>query len=195
MYSLIRFLIVILLLVFTVILIRKSKNKLRKAIILLAFIAFDVVLALVPIENGFIPFSSPEQVAKYYTVEEAEGVIYGENTALVITTKSSKIIFPKTDKGWKIAMPYKTDLKYFDTISDGTVIAVLNFDGTDEWYVEIYSVVDSELNITDNLNSEFELIIPASENIKSGTYFAYVKGFNENYEISVNGITWSTSIE
>ena len=190
MYNLIRFLIVIVLLVSVVILIRKSKNKFKKAIILLAFIAFDVVLALVPIENSFILFSSPQQVAEYYTGEKAQGVVYGENTALVITTETSKIVFPKTDNGWKIANSYNTDLKYFDTISEGTLIAVLNFDGTDEWYVEIYSVVDSELNITDTSNSEFELIIPASENVKSGTYFAYVNGLDEDYEISVNGITW-----
>ena len=71
-------------------LIRKSRVKNRKRwsmIALIAAVAMVTIIALIPFENVFVTFSSPESDYQYNHSGKAELVISGEKTDFVVSAK------------------------------------------------------------------------------------------------------------
>ena len=142
---------------------------------------------LVPIENLFMSFSTPEKSYSYVNGEEVKLVVYGQESALVIGEESEFVylVVPKGEKGWKIGRGL--DLKFITTqYFDGVIVSVYQYKNTDEFYVEVMDIDGKECKVTDNQNSSFEILEIDVNGNKQYHYYAYVCGLNENYVLDVN---------
>ena len=184
MYGLLRILFWTPILIFVGIKIKRYGRK--KYIIwglLIIFVAIPFSY-LFPIENLFITFSTPEKSYNYVNSEEVRRIIPGENTDLVIGEGSSYVylIVPKTDKGWKVGRGLDTK-NVSVTYKDGIVVEIYQYKDSNEFYVEIENLKDSDFAIADNVDSEFYEFIDRM----SYKYYGYVYDLDESYELYVNG--------
>ena len=121
-------------------------------------------------------------------MDKPEKVIYGKNTAFVISTNGSKstyAIIPKVHDNWKIGLGWKTKMvvtKYVDNI----LISVYQYHGTEEYYV----VVGSEneiVKIGDSQNSEFHSHPVYEESRGQNIFIAFLNGYDDNnYTLRIN---------
>lgn len=197
-FSLIRWIFVIVIFSVCYIFIRKSNivNK-RKWVILSIFMSlFLAVLSCIgPIENIFITFPTVESAYNYYYSKEGniKLIIEGKESDLVVGQKDNDntkllAVIPKANDGWKIGTG--RDIKRVtSTISYDVLTDVYQYKNSDDYYIIIDSVKGSELKITDNRNSKFACL--NKNNSSHYSYCAYIHCFDENYVITVNGKTIS----
>ena len=197
MYSSIRFLLVCLLLalgIFIIMKIKSVKNKRRYIIAsVIVTIVLIPVLSLLPIENYFMAFESPERVYKYMNFESKDIVltVEGENSAFVVGNNgsaSSYLIVPKGIDGWKIGTGANTKVVRHE-LFDGISVNVYQYKNTEEYYIAVLDMGGGTCEISDSRNSVFHPLENNSTNLpqKHITYFAYVNDFNSEYQLTING--------
>lgn len=105
------------------VLIKYTKTIDKRKCCIAAFIAVSItvsLLYLIPFENAFITFSSPEKAFHYTNSWDIDNIVSGTETSFVIASKNNvntyKIV-PKTQKGWKISSTLATKdmFQYFAT--------------------------------------------------------------------------------
>lgn len=91
------------------VLIKYTKTIDKRKCCIAAFIAVSItvgLLYLIPFENAFITFSTPEKAFHYTNSWNIDDIVSGTETSFVIASKNNvntyKIV-PKTQKGWKIS--------------------------------------------------------------------------------------------
>ena len=195
MYSIIRLIIGAVILLCVTLIISKLKTKNKRKLKLFTFILcgiFVTVLSLVPFENLFITFDSPEKSYNYVYSEEIKLVVPGNESDLVVGEKDDgtlvSLIVPKTNKGWKIGRGFDTKIIVpYKLLDAKNSISVLRYKNTDDYFLSIYSYEDSLLEIEDSINSEF-LILRRTVYEKTITvYYVYVYNMNAEYVITING--------
>ena len=163
-------------------------NKKRNKILLFVIITLLWTGSmLVPIENLFMSFSTPEKSYGYVNQEEVKLVVYGQESALVIgeDTEYVYLVIPKGEKGWKIGRGM--DLKFISNqYFDGIVVSIYQYKNTKEFYLEVTDVDGKECKVTDNQNSSFETLETDIDGGNKYRYYAYIRGLNENYVLKVN---------
>ncbi len=156
------------------------------ALILCTLIA--VVLNFVPVENLFVTFDSPHEAYSYSNKGNIVLVVEGEETTKVIAMKKDAFIhsiFPKTEKGWKLASPFS--VKEIGTYTlDGIHINVTRYRDTDEYYLNIMSAEGKELALSDGRGTQF-LSTKETADGYFRIYHAYVNAFDSEYTLIVNG--------
>ena len=177
----------------------KQKKILNKkwqlVLFFISILTLWTVSGLLPVENVFITFSSPQKAYKYVNSEEVQLVVQGEDTAFVVGKESSRnyvcLIVPKSDSGWKIGRGLDTKLVE-QKIVDGIVVYVYQYRKTDDYYVTISNVRGNEVDISDNNNSLFYVL---EEGDDYYTYYAYVNELDEKYMLTVNGNAFKLDLE
>lgn len=189
-FSLVRMSLFIILVTVCIFIINKKAQPHRRvqAIIVSVFccsVLSLTMLELIPFENMFLSFETPEEAYAYYSNNEVDLMIEGEDTCLILAKGNSKKlqIFKKRESGWKIRTGFKINITMPKTVGL-TVVSVLSIDESDDKYIKINNAVDSQLEISDNRNSVF---LQGSDK----SYYAYVDDFSENYSININGKTVS----
>lgn len=174
---------------------RKSYIPQKRWMPLIAFTAAVTVItvtSLVPFENIFVTFSSPESAYKYTHTGDVQLVVDGEETALVIGQKGDVyeyLIVPKAHSGgWKIGMGVDTQI-VDQTLSNGVIIYVYKHRNTDDYYVRVVDSNGGYSDITDICNSEFVYLEKPNTTLGKTfyIYYAYLKDFSQDYELTVNG--------
>lgn len=165
----------------------------------LSALAVTIVLttlsAFVPIENAFITFSSPTAAFEHINTGNVKLIVNGEETDFVVAEKGnadSYLIIPKAGNGWKMGLG--TDTKRIaHKFSNGVSIEVYQYKNTGDYYITVLNTEGGMLEISDNHNSEFSYLDKqnASLNETFYTYYAYVKNFDAQYILTVNGKTIS----
>lgn len=178
-------------------LIKKSHSKHKKLYLIINFfvsVAISTILALIPIENSFMTFSSLESVYDYTHIENIELVVNGEQTDFVVSTlmrnEYNYSIFPKTDKGWKIGMA--SDIKSVSTsLYGGASINVYRYKNSNDYYVSVYNSDGGPLEITDDRGSVFQSTEQTVYKLNQTyyIYYAYVNSLDDQYELIINGNT------
>lgn len=138
----------------------RKKRQMRCA--LFVAIALGVILYVVPIENIFVTFSSPESAYHYTRSEPVKIVVTGSTTDLVVaggTDNNTFLILPKAQAGWKISLGYN-DRWVLNTFCGETSVSVLRYKNTNEYYIMLKEKSGASLRIYDSLGSEF---IPCQE--------------------------------
>lgn len=182
-------------------LIRKSSviHKRRWSIVaLVAAIILTTISALLPIENAFITFSSPESAYHYRNSGDVKLVVDGEKTDLVVGTKGDEDIYaivPKSNNGWKLGTGLDTK-RMIQTISDGVIIYVYQYKNTDDYYITVFDANGGSTDITDNRDSEFKYLETYNSALNETfyTYYAYIGGFDNQYALTVNGTSIKVQI-
>lgn len=183
LYHFVRLLIAVLLIA-VILLINKIRPFIKKhstlTIIVVACFSLSAVLHLIPFENAFVSFDTPEKAASYYSNSDIDNIIYGENTCLVLykSETNARQILTKEDNGWKLHTGFENKRSH-RAFAYGVYVHVINLKNTTDQYI----VIDSEkkeLNISDNLDSVFYRTI-------NGTYFAYLSSLSNDYILNIDG--------
>lgn len=190
MFGIIRMLFWIVILGISIVILGKQGvlNKKRNKVLL--FIIITILWTgsmLLPIENLFISFSTPEKSYGYINSEDIKLVVYGLDSALVIgeDTEYVYLVIPKGEKGWKIGRGI--DLKFISNqYFDGIIISIYQYKNTKEFYVEVADITGKQCMVSDNRNSYFEILETSVDTENKYRYYAYVHDLTNNYILKVN---------
>lgn len=177
-----------------ILLIRKSRAIYKRRLYLGSFaiaVALTTLLALVPIENAFVTFSSPEAAFEYVNTGKAKLAVEGDKTAFVIGEKGDADIYsiiPKSNDGWKLGMGFDTK-KVNQKISNGITIYVYRYQKSDDYYITVLNTNGGDFEVTDNHNSRFCYLDEMNPTLHKTfyTYYAYIQNMDDQYRLTVNG--------
>ena len=165
----------------------KGKRKLRVLVFLLAFTSV-LWLGMIPFENFFVTFSTPDELFDYYGNSVERKYIMGEESVLMIYVgnKENKGIemARKTSRGWKIVALSGRRCVYSYSY-DGVVVSIYRCTGTKDYYVRVGDTTGKVREVTDNRGTTLWYEAPTSKG--SGGWSGYAIDFNETYAINVNG--------
>ncbi len=195
LYGVLRILFSILMFIVVIILTGALKYNKKKFIIILTSI-FSIVLCTVsylfPIENIFINFKTPEKVFKYSNVGEIEDVICGNDSCMIVSsTKEYSYAYTfvlKSSKGYKIGSSFSYE-EIANRIKGSKNLTLFKVKDTKDYYVFGYFTADGkELNISDNIGSEFKSIIVGEKSSSRNTYitYAFIDDIKEEYYITID---------
>lgn len=194
MYGLIRFFVAGIVFVICVVLIMRAKAAQRKrkyAFAIGACLILWVILGLIPFENTFLTFSTPEDAYRYVYAGDPVLIVSGTNTDLVIAKESSSVhnieIIPKMDDGWKIGLGINMKIVYY--FSDGLSITIYQHKKSKDCYIEVATKNDGLIELRDSQNSQFfNLDVPEDEIYGFPTsFFAFIKEPGSDYCVYLNG--------
>lgn len=193
MFLLFRFLFGVLVFIACLLFIQKTHKIHKRRWFAVAFVAAAMgttILALLPVENVFLTFSSPQSAYQYNHTGDVKLVVSGEITDFVIGVKGDVdeyTILPKSDDGWKLGMGFDTK-RIHQTISDGVVIYVYQYKNTDDYYITILDTGGGPLELTDNRNSNFQCLEHTNEVLHTTfyTYYGYIHDYDDSYTLTVN---------
>lgn len=194
LYGMIRLGIGFIIAIVLFVLIKYSKTIDKRKCCIAAFIAVSItvsLLYLIPFENAFITFSSPEKAFHYTNSWDIDNIVSGTETSFVIASKDNvntyKIV-PKTQKGWKIssALATKDMFRYF---YNGISIHIYRYKNSSDYYIALFDTDGGQINITDNRGSDFISVIRnQSADIEPVYhYYACINNIDSEYVITLNG--------
>ncbi len=195
-YSIVRIFIFILFFLVFLILYKRKKKILRGTVIAFSFVvamALCSMSSLMPVENLFITFSSPQNVFNYSIMGNMGTVIEGKDSALILYSyrgSESYSVIPKAKNGWKIGTYLSYEEVFAKTWQNGDekihMIRVYECKHTNDYYVVIHNFFSKNpINISDNRNSLFQKNKSSID--PSTTYYSYVYNIGQDYELTIDG--------
>lgn len=192
LFIIVRFLFGIIIFIACLFFIRKLHAIHKRWRFAVAFVAAAMgitILALLPVENAFLAFSSPQSAYQYNHTGNVKLIVSGKITDFVVGAKGDVdeyTILPKSDDGWKLGMGFDTK-RIHQTISDGVVIYVYQYKNSDDYYITILDTDGGPLELTDNRNSDFQCLEHKDEVLRTTfyTYYAYVHDYDDSYALTV----------
>ena len=192
MFHFIRVIIVALVFTISVLVILKAKKTdgIKYYIFLvIASIILYTALLFIPFENHFVSFTSPEDVYNYCKAPiKATHVIYGKNTAMVMSKNGEKNLFmiiPKVENGWQLDSRISAKSETY-VISEDITVNIKQYRNTNEFYIFVYDTSKKIGHISDSENSSFTKL-NEQEDTLCNTFCAYIEGVNKDYWIEVDG--------
>lgn len=163
-------------------------KKIQGIFLIVVCFALWIFSMLLPIENLFMNFETPEESFRYVNFEDVKMVVYGQDSALVVGKKneSTYLIVPKSKNGWKIGRGL--DTKFISNkFVDGIIVSVYQYKATKEYFVEVENINGERCVLSHNRDSDFVVIEEKSNKKSIYRYYTYVHNLDENYIIKVNG--------
>lgn len=187
---------------------RNKQQKRRWYVLFIVLLILNIAASFIPIENLFLTFPTVEEAFYYKEGNDAELIIYGEETALAVrsgsgslTINSSReggkwelntLILPRVKDRWKIVMPH--DIKIVSQIipigeifGDDISAWVLQYKNSEDYYIMVCDRDDMPLEISDSLHSDFCYLEEKSDNKTYYVYFAYLPTLDDEYNLTVDG--------
>lgn len=140
------------------------------------------ILWFIPFENSFLSFSTVQEAYSYYSNDDIEVMIEGQDTCLIVTkNKKSRqmLIFQKQENEWKIKNGFNVTISSLNS-PDKTFFYLLYDADYKDRYIKISDAFNSELDISDNFGTVFQ---KDSKN----NYYAYIADYSDNYSVNING--------
>jgi hypothetical protein len=198
MYTIIRLVIWGVIFVICFVLVKKSKIKHKRCLYLVSLlitIILGTITCMIPFENMFLTFSSPEAAFGYVHSGIVDLTVDGRNTAMVIAKKSNNHVYaivPKSNDGWKLGIGLDTR-RIVRQVSEGIVVEVYQYKDTDDYYIVVLDTDGGASEISDNQNSEFYYSTERNSTLNKTfyTYYAYIHDFNDLYTLTINRRTIS----
>lgn len=197
MFGIIRLIIGCIFLVFSIIIIRKSKLIRKQILYIISTCVSAVLIALLmlfPFENFYMTFDSPKAAYEYVNFGKSniELVVEGNNCAFVVDRKNNSdtyLIIPKTIDGWKIGLGLNIK-KIVQKVSNGIIVYVYQYQDINDYFITVLDTNGGYSEITDNYNSEFYSLKRINNSLSKTfiTYYTHLPHFNSQYYITVNGI-------
>lgn len=170
----------------------KRKNYKHKPLKMILCIIFCLIIIIMPFENLFLKFNTPEIAFKYTTNNcDIVKVVKGDQTALVIYRERSSTyatVFTKSGAKWKA--PFWPDKQSFFRLENGATVCTTKEPNSDSFYIMITTSKDIKL-VNDNQNSDFEIFLEDDYWID---YVAYVKNYEGDYIINIDGKEYKIEI-
>ena len=202
MFGIVRDFIGCILLCCIVIFVRKSKIGHKRAFYLFSPILAmftTALLFLVPAENLFITFSSPQDAYEYisYGKPHIELIVEGNSSDFIVDQQNGSSVYqiiPKTANGWKIGIGTDTK-KVNQGFSDGISMDVYQFKNTNDYYITLLDINGGKLTISDCYNSQIHSVEQINEVVNKTfvTYYAHISDFSSEYFLTINGAAFSAA--
>ena len=151
------------------------------------------VLALIPFENLFVTFKSPEAAYEYtnFGKSDIELVVEGNNCDFVVERKEDTdkyLIIPKDEVGWKIGVGLNTK-RIIQKISNGITVYVYQYKNTSDYFITVFDTNGGEATVTDDYDTEFSSLERYNDFLGETfvTYYAHIPELNQQYSVTVNG--------
>lgn len=194
MFTIIRIILLVIVSVWSVWIIKKSKCRFKKVLSTLAVVLCILLVSIsrmFPVENLFLSYQSPEKVFNYAKSGQIYEIIDGKESSFVIYNTGNSTygfyIIPKTSEGYKIPN-YFTQKKVFQKFNKQGAFDVYNVQGTQDYYVSC------TVNITDIsedilvFNSENEQIGSKVIRIENTNFvFLWIPEFDNGCYLMTNG--------
>ena len=181
-YSLIRFIIAIVIFVIIFILVKKSKHR---NILIVADIIIVCIIGLLlhqtPFENLFFGFSSLEDVFNYTSSGQITDMVYGDNSVMIVYTSDNSINYCFTIKEndtYKIVTPAQMKKENFLS-KNGVAVNITTLNSINDSYA--LGTVQHNVKITDNSDSDYKLIPTDFDTIYK--FYGYVNNYDESYSL------------
>ena len=159
---------------------------------------FTPLLNLLPFENLFWTFHSPEEVYAYrsFGPSHVVSIVSGEDYDMIVGTSRGSRTYdfvPKTEKGWKIWV--YGGLKEETTITDeGLFLCCQSIRSEKGFFLTVGAFSSSPLEISDSRGSEFVLIEKTERAIEKASpyysYGAYIADSEDPYSVTVDGASF-----
>lgn len=193
LYAAVRIILCFILFIVCIFITKKLKMHNKRVLkISAAIVCLVICIALnfIPIENLFITFPTVQSSYKYSNTGNADLIINGTETDLVISgNKGSNnvLIIPKNNEGWKIGRGIDTKAFFHKNINSVS-IRVYQYKDTQDYYIILTDMVGILDRVSDSMDSVFESreINVGSSNESYFEYFAYVNHLDENYSLTLN---------
>lgn len=184
MFKIIRYLLSISLAAFAIYVLKNKKATKFKSVKIIFNFAMSIIIIIMPFENLFLKFDSPEQAFKY-TIGSNTIIktIENENTSLIIYNDSGDIkatIINNCNKKWKA--PFLPNKQELFRLKDNIVL-ITRERKSNNFYIMILVKSDIEI-ISDNKSSVFETF---ADSDKWKNFVTYVENCDENYIIIIDG--------
>ena len=148
------------------------------------------LFCIIPIENAFVTFSTPEKAYSYSESGITRLAINGEKTVFIVGESGDKdvyIIMPKSRDGYKLGFKFfqKTLLYNYNS----AIVNIYQYKEMGDYYISVTDISGENFEITDNHNSEFYCLEKdqSYSNKTIYSYYAYIGDFDEQYTVIVNG--------
>lgn len=192
LYGLIRAIIFIVIVLGFAFYLKKKKTTVRKMIVsLCATLIFSTIITSVPFENIF-GFSSAEKAYNYYSTGEIVSSADNEDSSAILYRKKGNtysVFYTKKDgEKHKICTSFDTTKVKSERMNDFTV-SVTKIKGTDDYYLFVMGVSDSEISIVDNTFTHFEPKYVEFGKKKIVVCLVNISYF-DGYSLQVNGETF-----
>ncbi len=195
MFNITRLIIGSVFLIFSIILIKKSKS-IRKRALYAIFTCISLlliaVLAFLPFENLFITFKSPKEAYEYCNLGESniELIVEGNYSDFVIGHKNdydTYLIIPKTTGGWKIGIGANTK-RTIQKFYNGITVYVYQYKNTSDYFITILDTNGGESTVSDEYNTKFFSLERYNDSLGKifVTYYAHITNLNPQYSVIVN---------
>lgn len=169
---------------------RKSNAFRKKRNIIVSLILCIIVCAisfLIPIENLFIHFKSPQDVFRYIRIGEIEDTIHGNESSLIFSSDAFCII-PKTETGYKIPNIFSTNT-IRDELNKNGNYKIIEVGNTNDFYLWGTTLCKGgKIDITDSSHSKLRTII--TKNGDSDYYTVLIYGninYSDGYYLIIDG--------
>ena len=197
MYGLIRIVIIAVLAVGFFALANLLNFRFQKKEIYILFASLGILLLIIfiiPIENAFYTFETPEKAYKHLSFEntEIEILVKGDNCDYVVGKTSNNdeyvtTVIPKTDSGWKVRNSFAVKERNIELPHlNYCVITMIQYE--DDRFVEIMFLTPGPHEVTSSDDGIFEKQSFSLED--EGELYKYYTHISdvENYKLFIDGI-------
>lgn len=193
MYGLVRILFFAILFILVFILIKRTKvakKRLIMAVVLVICIAAGAASALLPVENLFVNFKSPEAVYKYIYGGKPDAVVCGDASCLALGEDAITLIH-KAENGYKIATALSTRMVVNEVNEIGSFM-ILNAKGTNDYYIHGTMITENEeLAVSDSTGSALKTEVAKNGDTNCYTVRIYglINDYSDGWSLTVDGKT------
>lgn len=170
------------------------KNYLKILIIAVA-ISFVVCINAFPLEQIFLKANSVEELfIQMVPYGNVQNIVYGKDSCMLTTKVNSSSIthyyFLKIEDGYK-PLGDKDVICVEKTSPGNGLYQIYNVSGTQDYYLTGQYIGQNDIEISDNLGSEFSLLQEDTMESSTFSYFyfveAYLNSYSQDYSLVVNG--------
>ncbi len=170
---------------------RKQISHRYKVFLFAIYIFISVIISVIPFENAFYNFKSPESVYEYvYPDIRICSTIEGGNSSFIVGEKNNKytyLIVPKTKSGWSLGLGSEMQ-QINHVVSDNIIITVYKHKKTGDTYASVLDINGNYCDVTDEFKTEFIGIKNENPSSRAGwVYYGYIPEYNSNgYLLQIN---------
>ena len=165
----------------------KTFNKRFLLILLVISLTLFSLCGILPIENAFMTFDSPEEICTYRYGVPPICSVEGENSALFFYSQKQSFYHSgviKENGGWKMIMGRSVNQKNQIVCGD-IYLSVYQIKGADDVYIMVRKPVDNiSFDLSDNRGTVFAHFFPYKNR---EAWCAYLENPDATYYVTING--------
>ena len=169
---------------------RNGKNV---VLFIVAIILLDVLIMGLPLDRWLISYDTPEDAYYAETKRQPDLVLEGRESSFALAKDGAKIeigFYKREMNGWKLTGLNDYDSQFFRGSSEYSIL-IYHVKDTEDYYVSItfLSLEKGETpTVSDSQGNTFSKLDLSSATTNTCEYYAYIKGFNESYRLTVDGV-------